>query len=202
MDGDSFDRLSVVVNRLREKASRRDALRLLLGGSAVAAGGLLVESADARKKNKNKNKKCRGFGGRCGSNRDCCNGQCRNGFCFPSSGNGGGNGGRCNGRFCPSGQRCCRLNGFDVCVYDNHPFCFNNTCPSGWERCGGAFQCCGPDQQCCSNGRCCPDLSGWSCGDIACEFDSNNRSAGEAIETTPFEDPTDFSEADSADLES
>ena len=56
MDGESFDRLSVVVHRLREKASRRTALRLLLGGSAVAAGGLLVDSADARKKNKNKNK--------------------------------------------------------------------------------------------------------------------------------------------------
>ena len=32
MDGESFDRLSVVVHRLRDKATRRGALGLMLGG--------------------------------------------------------------------------------------------------------------------------------------------------------------------------
>ena len=39
MDGSSFDKLSVSVHRLREQASRRNALRLLAGGTAAAVAG-------------------------------------------------------------------------------------------------------------------------------------------------------------------
>ena len=69
MDGESFDRLSVVVHRLRDKATRRGALGLVLGGSVAAVSGLLTEDAGAKKHNKNgknkKNKDCRGFGAKC-----------------------------------------------------------------------------------------------------------------------------------------
>ena len=41
MDGESFDRLSVVVHRLRDNATRRGALGLVLGGSVAALSGLL-----------------------------------------------------------------------------------------------------------------------------------------------------------------
>ena len=49
---ESFDRLSVVVHRLRDKATRRGALGLMLGGSIAAASGLLTEDAAAKKHNK------------------------------------------------------------------------------------------------------------------------------------------------------
>lgn len=187
MDGDSFDRLSVGVHRLREGVTRRGAMGVLFGG-LLAAVGVNADETDARRRRRKKKKKgCKGFGGRCSSNRDCCNGRCQGRFCFPNGGGGGGS--NCGGRRCPAGQRCCRLNGFDICVFDNDPRCFNDTCPIGWERCGGAFQCCGPDQQCCNNGRCCPDARGWHCGNIACEFRGDDRAAGEPEETRPFEDP-------------
>ena len=58
MDGESFDRLSVVVHRLRDKATRRGALGLMLGGSIAAVSGLLTEDAGAKKHNKrDRNKK-------------------------------------------------------------------------------------------------------------------------------------------------
>src|SRR5687767_9928700 len=70
MDGDSFDRLSVVVHRLRDTATRRGALGLLLGGSVAAVSGLLAGDAEARRRNRNKkNSNCRGFGGKCRSNK-------------------------------------------------------------------------------------------------------------------------------------
>src|SRR5687768_5243786 len=95
MDGESFDRLSVVVHRLRDRATRRGALRMLAGGAVALASGLLGDEAEARKGHNNKrhrrnNKKyCRGFGGRCYSQRDCCGGRCYGGFCFGSGGGGG-----------------------------------------------------------------------------------------------------------------
>ena len=74
MDGKSFDRLSVVVHRLREQATRRGALRLLLGGSLAVAGTLVADEGEARRRKNRKRKKCRGYGAVCGGNRDCCAG--------------------------------------------------------------------------------------------------------------------------------
>ena len=152
MDGESFDRLSVVVHRLRDKATRRGALRLLLGSSAAAALVALEGESEARRRRRRRGR-CKGFGGRCDSSRDCCDGHCRNGFCFPGGGGGGGN--RCNGRQCQSGWECCRLSGVDVCVPRNHPTCFNNGfCPAGWKTCGfdgPVRNCCAPNERCCNN---------------------------------------------------
>jgi hypothetical protein len=85
MDGESFDRLSVVVHRLRDKATRRSALGLVLGGSAAALSGLLAQDVSAKKHKNNgkkKHKNCRGFGAGCKSNKDCCNSNCRSGRCW------------------------------------------------------------------------------------------------------------------------
>lgn len=153
MDGKSFDRLSVVVHRLRDTATRRGALGLLLGGSLTAAVALLGEDASGRKNKNRKKNKCRGFGGKCDSNRDCCFSNCRNGRCW--YGGGGGGGRRCNGQRCPDNWDCCRLSGVDVCVPRNHPSCFNNGfCPAGWKTCGfngPVRNCCTPNERCCNN---------------------------------------------------
>jgi hypothetical protein len=213
MDGNSFDRLSVVVHRLRDQATRRNALRLLFGGSIAAAmGTFAVDGADARKrhkkKHKNKHKKCRGVGGRCGGNHDCCSGNCINTFCF--GGGGGGGKKHCGGRNCPSGWSCCRSGGVSVCVPNTHPTCcggnsfvngFNccggsqgGACPSGWDCCGGFGQCCSPGWKCCGNGRCCPD--GWYCGDFVCEGPQTADISGESVETAPYADPETISDDD------
>jgi hypothetical protein len=79
MDGESFDRLSVVVHRLRSKATRRGALGLVVGGSIAAVSGLLADDASARSRNKRsgkRNKGCRGFGAKCESSKDCCFSKC------------------------------------------------------------------------------------------------------------------------------
>jgi hypothetical protein len=156
MDGESFDRLSVVVHHLQNKATRRSALGLLFGGTLAAGASLLGEEAGARKGSKNRKNNCRGFGGKCDSNRDCCSSNCRNARCYGSGGGGGGNN-NCGGRKCPSGWDCCRQSGVDVCVPRNHPTCFNNGgCPSGWRTCGSngpVRNCCAPGTHCCnSNG--------------------------------------------------
>lgn len=215
MDGESFDRLSVVIHRLRDQATRRNALRLLLGGSVAAVAGLTTEDADARRrkkhknkhrnrhKNRNRRKNCRVGAIRCRRSRDCCFGKCRNGFCF---GGGGGGGDRCNGQRCPGDRKCCRFNGIDMCLPRDHFACRGDGgfCPIGWEDCGwngGIRQCCGPDQQCCNNGRCCPDFSDWRCGDIACEFHQDADINSEAVETQPFEDPVAVTEIDPEEYE-
>jgi hypothetical protein len=157
MDGESFDRLSVVVHHLQNKATRRSALGLLLGGTLAAGASLLGEEAGARKGSKNRKKNnCRGFGGKCDSNRDCCSSNCRNGRCYGGGGGGGGNN-NCGGRKCSAGWDCCRQSGVDVCVPRNHPTCFNNgICPNGWRTCGWngpVRNCCAPGTHCCnSNG--------------------------------------------------
>ena len=48
MDGEAFDRLSVQWQRLRERATRRGALRFLLGGSFAAAIGLPADQSEAK----------------------------------------------------------------------------------------------------------------------------------------------------------
>jgi hypothetical protein len=210
MDGEAFDRLSMVVHRLRDTATRRDAMRVLLGGSVVAATGLLGDDAEARKKKNKKSKKnaCRRYTGRCNRNRDCCNGKCRNGWCYYNGGGGGGGGNtNCGGRRCPNGWRCQKQGGVSVCVPKGYPtYCGGNNayvpgyqccnganggaCPSGWKCCGGFNQCCGPDQRCCGNGRCCP--RGWYCGNVACyanQAAADGEVSVDGVRSADFIDP-------------
>ncbi|MFT4040647.1 MAG: hypothetical protein QM692_20875, partial [Thermomicrobiales bacterium] len=78
MDGSSFDQLTVGVHRLREGATRRNALRLLAGSAAAAVGGAIIAPDTDAKKNKkkkykNKYNKCKNHwdGGFCNSSKDC-----------------------------------------------------------------------------------------------------------------------------------
>jgi hypothetical protein len=188
MDGESFDRLSVVVHTLRDRATRRGALRLLLGGSVAAVGGLLGRETAANQRNHNND--CRGIPAKCDHDGDCCSNNCINGRCFPRGGGGGGKK-RCGNTTCSSGLKCCKINGYPYCVYPTHPACDddNNICPAGWDHCGNKFNiCCGPNQQCCGHGRCCPDLSGWKCGKTACEYRRSSRSSA-PDRTEPFSKP-------------
>ena len=201
MDGSSFDKLSVSVHRLREQASRRNALRLLFGGAAAAIGGATASDSDAKKK-KRKRKNCRsGYGGPCNSNKDCCNGKCRNGRCwYTGNGNGGGNnGGRnCNGMRCPNGWRCCNFQGYRRCLPNTHPACIGyGECPFTWDTCGwnGSIRnCCGLDQKCCYSNTfdrhmCLPD--GADCDDFfrSAEIEGESISSVEgATEPIPVTD--------------
>ena len=185
MDGKRFDRLSVVVHRLRDQASRRGALRLLLGGTAIVATGLLPDEADAKKRKKhkkrNRNKNCRGYGGGCRSNKDCCNGRCRSGICWYTGGGGGGGGRWCGGRRCPNGWSCRNQAGVHVCVPNDFPtYCGGNSwfgpnyiccdgipngaCLTGGECCGGFGMCCQPGWRCCGGRTCIP--RDWDCNDF------------------------------------
>jgi hypothetical protein len=229
MDGESFDRLSVVVHRLRDQATRRGALRLLFGGTFAAAAGLAADDATANHKHKNKNKHkhnnnnrrwdgCHNYGGRCFSHNDCCNGNCRNGFCWYGGGGGGGNQ-NCGGQYCSSGWDCDWIGGVPVCVpndfsnccggncYGSGYHCCDNNgygggnygggaCYGGFDGCTGQFNvCCQPGWKYCnSNGRCCP--SGWYCGDIACHAYQADGVTIEESETVPFSDPITVDEKD------
>src|SRR3954463_12010776 len=53
MDDEKFDRLSMQFHRLREQASRRGALGLLMGGVLAAAGGLRADQTKAKYKHHN-----------------------------------------------------------------------------------------------------------------------------------------------------
>jgi hypothetical protein len=203
MDGETFDRLSVQLQRLREQATRRGALRLLLGGSLAAAISLPVEQSEAKNKNrKNKYNKCRGYGAFCDSHHDCCGNNCINNHCYPGHG-GGGNGSNCNGLNCPNGWGCQRNGSVYVCVPNNYDrccggYCYGSSynccngnyggvgCPIGWECCG-FNQCCGDNQHCCGNGRCCPN--GWYCNNNGtCDpyyYNGVSTSSAESIPSTP-----------------
>jgi hypothetical protein len=205
MDGSSFDKLSVSVHRLREQASRRNALRLLLGGAAAVSGILASQpESEAKKKKKKRRKRCRtGYGGRCKSNRDCCNGKCRNGICWYKPGGGGGNGGRnCNGVRCPNGWRCCNFQGFRRCLPNNHPACIGyGECPFAWETCGwnGSIRhCCGLNQRCCYSNS----LNQHICLPDTANCDNFNRSA--EIESEAMEgvsDPIPVTDIDPSEYE-
>ena len=209
MDGESFDRLSVVVHHLREKATRRGALGLLLGGSAAAATGLLANDAAARNRHRHRNKRkktnnCRGFGGQCWSNKDCCNSQCRSGRCWYGD---GGVGNHCGGRICDADWGCCTSNGISVCVPHNFPTCCGNhgfasgytccgdvggACLGGLETCTGQFGvCCQQGWKHCNNGfygsTCIPNW--WDCDRF---YNQSSQSAGfttESAEEIPTSDP-------------
>lgn len=215
MDGEAFDRLTMAVHRLRDQATRRNALRLLFGGAAVAAVGLPAEDAEARRKKrrrkKNKRrKKCVNYGARCNNNKHCCDGKCKrfNGglkFCMPKGGGGGGGGGnkRCGGQRCRNGEECCRFNGVKLCLPKGDIRCGgSNICPGGWETCGwnGPVRaCCTPGNHCCGNDHCCPD--GWRCGDIACYANQDAAVSGESTDSREFSDPVSADEIDPAEFE-
>ncbi|MCA9880377.1 MAG: hypothetical protein KC442_21425 [Thermomicrobiales bacterium] len=198
MDGSSFDRLSVSVHRLRGQATRRNALRLLAGGSAAALASAVVPDADAKKKHKNKKyKKCRNrsYGGSCRNNKDCCNGKCRYGICWYNGG-GGGKGG-CGGVRCPNGWTCRKQGPAHICSPYNYPnYCGNNTywgndykccggnyggfaCP--WGECCGIATCCQSGWKCCGGSTCVPN--GWDCNDFF-------RGAEIGGESVPTMEPT------------
>jgi hypothetical protein len=126
MDEESFDRLSVAVNRLREKATWRGTLGRVLGGSLAAISGQLTEDAGPKKRSgssKNtRNKNGGGFGGTFGSSKDCCCSKCRSGRCW-SDRNGRK---RCGGRTCQADWGCCRSSGVSVCVPRSYPICCGN----------------------------------------------------------------------------
>lgn len=208
MDGESFDRLSVLVHRLRDRATRRGALGLIVGGSLAAAGGLLADDAAAKNRNKNKNKNCKGYGGTCDHHGDCCGNNCRNGRCWYGGGGGGGGGNNCGGLNCPNGWRCCNQGGVRVCVPNTYPTCCNGNgynygyhccsgyggaCPSGWECCG-YNQCCSEGWKCCGNGRCCP--RGWYCGNSVCYANQNAEISAQSVESVPFSDAVEIDDAD------
>lgn len=200
MDGSSFDRLSVSVHRLREQATRRNALRLLAGGSAAALTSVVVADTDAKKKHKNKKyKKCRNrsYGGSCRKNKDCCNGKCRYGICWYNGGGGGGKGG-CGGVRCPNGWTCRKQGPAHICSpYDYPNYCGNNTYWGGNYRCCGGYYggiACPGNQECCGIATCCQP--GWKCcGGNTCipnNWDCNDFFRGAEIggESIPTMEPT------------
>jgi hypothetical protein len=216
MDGESFDRLSVVVHRLRNKATRRGALGLVLGGSLAAVSGLLADGAGAKKRNKNgkkKNKDCRGFGAKCGSNKDCCYSKCRSGRCWYGSRSGN----NCGGKTCDNGWGCCNSNGVSVCVPNNYPVCCGNqsfvngytccggnggACLGGIDSCTGQFGfCCQPGWKHCSSGFwsgiCVPHY--WDCNSTS-QWSQAEGFAAESSESAPTTDPQPISPADWIDL--
>lgn len=202
MDGSSFDRLSVDVHRLREQASRRGALRLLLGGSLiVAAPGLAAEAHGKKKKNK---KNCGRWGNNCKSHNKK-NKRCFYGYCW----NWGGGGGNCGGQRCQNGWSCRNQGGVHVCVpdyYDN--YCGNNSwygsnyncchgnyggaCYSGGDCCGGAGLCCQSGWKCCSGSTCIP--RDWDCNDFYRQ--SADGVGAESTNTIPSMAPTPVDEND------
>ena len=181
MDEQSFDRLAVAVDRIRDRSTRRGALRALLGGSLAAAVAVLAPAAtDAA---------CTSLGFRCRRNGDCCSGRCASNTCIPNTGGGCrstgfgcGNdsdccSGNCERSICVSGGGSCnslgfgcRLNGDccsgrcsgNICVRDGD----GGRCGPGLFACGsGAGRgCCPVNFRCCRGGfgsGCCP--SGFRC---------------------------------------
>ncbi|MCC6314021.1 MAG: hypothetical protein IT337_08390 [Thermomicrobiales bacterium] len=207
MDDTRFDRLSVVVDKLRTGASRRETLRLLLAGSLAAAAATVEDAEAKKKKHKNRNKNsCRGWGSRCSRNKDCCNGRCRSGVCQLNNGNwwngNPGNGGtRCRtpgGTItCLPGYECSTVAGVHVCVPKGYNVCCGNNCFSNdwnWKCCGNSswgFQGgCPSSMRCCSTrygARCCP--SGMRCSNAGCWPRTASRAA-RAAGTAPVPKPT------------
>jgi hypothetical protein len=217
MDGESFDRLSVVVHRLHDNATRRGALALVLGGSAAALSGLLADDAGAKKHNKNgknkKNKDCHGFGAKCGSNKDCCYSNCRSGHCWY----GNGSQSRCGGKTCDNGWGCCNFDGVSVCVPNTYPVCCGNqsfvngytccggnggACLGGIDSCTGQFGiCCQSGWKHCSSGFwagvCVPNY--WDCNSNS-QWSQAADIAAESTESVPTTEPQPISPADYIDL--
>jgi hypothetical protein len=197
MDGESFDRLSVVVHRLGERATRRGALGLILGGSLTGIGNLLAENAGAHKKNNKHNKNNKN------KNKNCWGGRCSNNCWWGGCGNGGGQ--TCGGRICQNGWDCCNQSGVSVCVPNNYPVCCGNysfsngysccggnggACLGGINTCTGQFgTCCQPGWKHCYNGSstCIPDY--WDCDQFFYQSSQNAGISTESAESIPTSDP-------------
>ena len=168
MAGHPFDALS---RELAGSPTRRDALRLLLGGTFAAALARLGlgEVAVAVET-------CRAVGKRCERDKECCSKRCRRRTC------------RCRreGTPCTSGETCCSgscdfLVGGGTCApcrgrpcSADRPCCGGQTCTNGY--CGGcrdrgvsctsSSQCCFSD--CGSSGACLSDAGGRCARDVDC----------------------------------
>jgi len=228
MDGESFDRLSVVVHRLSERATRRGIFGLVLGGSLTAAESMRSENAGARHKNKrrknnhnnhnnrnnNKNWNCRGLGGRCWSSRDCCNSSCRSGRCWYGGDSGNQ---QCGGQNCQNGWGCCSQGGVSVCVPQNFPTCCGNrsfangytccgnlggACLGGIDTCTGQFGlCCQPGWKHCNNSftsTCIPN--NWDCDQFFFQSSQNGGVTAQSGEHIPSQPPVEIPAGDWVEL--
>lgn len=177
MDDRSFDRLARVVSDLRDRTSRRGALKALLGG-ALAVPALAADDAEAEKRKNRKNRdkwwngnRCRSYGQPCSSNRQCCNGDCWYGICRT-----GQPGKQCGFQTCLPGYECCRDSfGGSICTLPGYGVCCNNG--SNWN---GNYKCCNGGAcfsgwTCCGNGSCCPP--GLRCRNGSCTTRSGARNA-------------------------
>ena len=172
MDGQTFDRLSVVVHRQQETRTRRGALGLVIGGALAATSTLLAHDAGAKHKHQ----------------RSKNTGVCWGGRCWPRRG--GRN--SCGGQDCPAGWGCCGSRGVSVCVPHTFPTCcgshsftngytccggFGGACLGGLETCTGQFGiCCQPGWKHCQNSvssTCIPNT--WHCDQF---FNQSRQSAG------------------------
>ena len=193
MDGESFDRLSVVVHRLGTRSTRRGAFGVLLGGALAAASNLVADDVGARNKHRRKkNKRDRHW-------HEWGDGD--------SNWWGWGHGNHCGGRTCDSDWGCCTSNGISVCVPHNYPTCCGNygfasgysccgdyggACLGGIGSCTGQFGvCCQSGWKHCHNGfygsTCIPNW--WDCDRY---YYQSSQSAGfttESDEEIPTSDP-------------
>lgn len=213
MEDAAFDRLSMVVHRLRDQATRREALRTLAAGSiAGLLARLGAEDASAacvrRRKRCSRDRECCGnpnqniicdplpsscdrsgerccgrSDAQCSSHCDCCRGFACSGGRCRSSGDGGEG---CGGTTCPSGWTCCEISGVSRCIDPDYLRCCRSSiCEQDGDCCGST--CCSSGWKCCGDGRCCPD--GWRCGKNACIARQTAGISAESDESVPFGDP-------------
>lgn len=201
MDDRSFDRLARAVSDLGGGATRRGALRALLGG-ALAIPALAADAAEAKKRKSRKNrnkwwngKKCRDYGQACNSNKQCCTGDCWYGICRT-----GQPGKSCGLQTCLPGYECCKdafggkmctLPGFGVCCNNGSNWNGNYKCCNGGEACPAGSSCCGSGGCClngmsCCGGMCCPTGSGMRCKNGQCLPRSNVRISADVGPVAPF----------------
>ena len=214
MDGEAFDRLSMVVHRLRDQATRREAVRTLAaGGIAGLLAGLAAKDASAacvsRRQRCARDRECCGnpdrnivcdplpsscdrsgerccgrHDARCSSRCDCCQG-----FTCSSSGrcqSSDDGGESCGGAICERDWTCCRIGGVSRCIDpDNLRCCRSSICERGGDCCGSS--CCSSGWKCCGDGHCCP--KDWRCGRTGCDAPRTAGISAESAETVPFADP-------------
>jgi hypothetical protein len=213
MEDSAFDRLSLLVHRLRDRTSRRTALRSL--AASGVAGGLLrlgIEEGSAactrRRRRCDTNGECCGRrvicdrlsrvcdrrGDRCCGRRDascssrcdCCAGlRCGGGRCGGSS-DGGSD--LCGGNSCGRGEKCCTVSGVSRCIPETYHCCRSAVCAQTQECCGAG--CCSSDWKCCGEGQCCPD--DWQCGQTACLATQDAGVSAQAEQSMPFAEPDPF----------
>lgn len=140
MDEERFDAISMSVGR---SASRRGAVRALLGG-IVGLGGAALQGRSAEVEAGNQRQRCTSLRQQCGNGKRCCNGLgCAVNTCFGSQH-------RCckaAGQSCRRGQHCdcCRPQDYcdtGRCQPRRSPACSNpGRCDTGFPNCGGTASC-------------------------------------------------------------